>query len=347
MNKLYILLIIIGLIACNSSHTNNQSEGVFICDSDFDFGVIPDSVKLLHHRFVIKNITSDTCYIKRIEKSCGCTNLVLSSNIIPPYDSVHLNMEVDLGSNYSFFERDVSIYTTTYKEPLMIFIRASRRLPKQFISKDFPLKISENIRLSTPYVIFGNIKMGNIKSESVNLLNTSEESINFTASIIDAPPYIDVFYEDELKPNEVGRIIIRIDLSKINNVWGLQKYEMQVKTDDCATTIPMEAIFVEDFKAEKEKPRIFIPISNYTINCSMENKADFHIKNIGKQVLCIRDISISNRIKSMIVSSYDIKPGGETILSIHLNKEQEDIEVGITTNDPIEPYKIIRIFCKY
>ena len=42
-----------------------------------------------------------------------------------------------------------------------------------------------------------------------------------------------------------------------------------------------------------------------------------------------------------------IDAGDEEKLTIFLHPSQkENIELGITTNDPIEPYKILRVNCK-
>lgn len=91
MNRFILILTLIGLVACKHSIYSNQSECVIIENSDFDFGVIPDSVEHLYHRFPITNNTSDTCRITRVEKSCGCTDVKLGSSILPPFSSTFID----------------------------------------------------------------------------------------------------------------------------------------------------------------------------------------------------------------------------------------------------------------
>ena len=290
MNRFILILIFIGLVACKHSTYSNQSECIFIENSDFDFGVIPDSVEQLYHRFSITNNTPDTCRIIRVEKSCGCTDVKLSNSILAPFSSSFIDVKIDLGANYRFFERDIAIYTDFQDEPYIIFVRASRKMPVQVLCHEFPLKISDDLRINTPFLILGNISFGNSKSGFINVLNTSNQTISFSAKIIDAPSFVSVFHENEIGPNEVGRIVVSIDLSKTKDVWGLQKYILQIESGKNELKIPIEAIFVEKFEKSADKPRILMPILNYTIDTSISSEIQFCVKNVGNNILYIRNI---------------------------------------------------------
>lgn len=308
MNRFIFFFIFLGLIACKHSIYNNQSKDIIIKNADFDFGVVPDSVELLHHRFPIVNNTSDTCYITRVEKSCGCTNVKLSNPVIVPFSSVFLDVEINLGSNYSFFERDISIYTNFKKEPYPIFVRASRKMPVQVIRQEFPLKISEKLRINTPFLIMGNINFGGSKLGYINILNTSDKSVSFSAEITEAPSFVSIFHEKKIAPNQVGRIIIIIDLSEIKDIWGLQKYHLLIKSEGKRLIIPIEAIFVEKFIKKVDKPRLLVPVSSYTIDTSINSEVKFLYRNIGKDTLHIRNTKRNGPADFISVGSYQIPP---------------------------------------
>lgn len=347
MNRFILILTLIGLVACKHSIYSNQSECVIIENSDFDFGVIPDSVEHLYHRFPITNNTSDTCRITRVEKSCGCTDVKLGSSILPPFSSTFIDVKINLGTNYSFFERDIAIYTDFQDEPYIIFIRASRKMPIQVLRHEFPLKVSDDLRINTPYLILGNISFGDPKSGFINILNTSDKTVPFSAKIINPPSYVSVFYENEIGPNEVGRIVVLIDLSKIKDVWGLQKYILQIESGKNKLKIPVEAIFVEKFKKNADKPRILIPIPIYTIDTSINSEIKFCVRNVGKNILYIRNIETTGYANCISINSIQILPNSQDTIKVCVGKNQkENIEIGITSNDPLEPYKIVRIFCK-
>lgn len=347
MNRFILILTLMGLIACKHSTYSNQSECVIIEESDFDFGVIPDSVSQLYHRFSIANNTPDTCRITRIEKSCGCTDVKLGNSILAPFSSTFIDVKIDLGANYSFFERDIAIYTDFQDEPYIIFVRASRKMPIQVLRHEFPLKISDDLRINTPYLILGNISFGDSKSGFINILNTSDKNISFSARTIDAPSFVSTFHEKEIGPNEIGRIVVSIDLTEIKNIWGLQKYTLQIESEGNNLKIPIEAIFVEKFLKKVDKPRILIPISNYTVDTSTSSEVNFCVKNVGKDILYIRNIKTNGHANCVSINSDKISPNNQDTIRICLDKNQkENIEIGITSNDPLEPYKIVRIFCE-
>lgn len=347
MNRFILIFILVGLVACKHSTYSNQSEYVIIEDSDFDFGVIPDSIEQLYHRFSITNNTPDTCRITRVEKSCGCTDVKLGNFVLAPFSSTFIDVKIDLGTNYSFFERDIAVYTDFQDEPYIIFVRASRKMPIHVLRHEFPLQVSEDLRINTPYLVLGNISFGSSKSAFINILNTSDKTIPFLAKIIDAPSFISVFHENEIGPNEVGRIIVSIDLSKIKDIWGLQKYTLQIESGENELKIPIEAIFVEKFKKNTDKPRILVPISNYTIDTSISSEIQFCVRNVGKNILYIRNIETSGYTTSVTINSNQIFPNSQDTLRVCVKKNQkENVEIGITSNDPLEPYKIVRIFCR-
>ena len=347
MKKLLYFTILFGLIACRHTNYNNQSEGIVIVDSDFDFGVIPDSIHILTHRFKIDNNTNDTCRILRIEKSCGCTKVKGNTSTIAPHTSAYLDVEVDLGSNYNFFERDINIYTDRFKDPITIFVRASRNMPKQVLSKEFPIKISEKLRINVPYVIMGYISFGHSKSSSINIINTSSENISISAKLIGAPPYADVYCDNELGPNEYGRIVINIDLADIRDIWGLQKFSLRLESGKDNLDIPIEAIFVDNLSSGKERPRLLIPIANYTLDTDKDSVVLFPIENIGQDILHIRNIKAEGNTKLITIGSYELQPNKRDTIKVLLKSRQDNtVVIGISSDDPIEPYKEIRVYCK-
>ena len=352
MNKVAILFsILLGLTACNGiSGDGRQSKKICINASQYelDFGVVPDTVSSLWEQLAIYNESSDTVKITHIDKSCGCTKLELSNTVILPNDSVLFSINVDLGTNYSFFEREVSLYTSQKEEPLTIYVRASRLYPAQVAAREFPFIVSENLRLNTPYLIIGYANLGEVKTAHINILNQSDNDVTYDVRIPDKPSYVSLYQDDIIKAGEVGRITFLIDLSQIDNIWGLQRYNIIVQDRNSGeeATIPVEVIFAEKTnRLDKDAPRIMVPVTHYTINSSTQQKVEFILRNIGKKVLYIRDIQ-KEGTETIVLETNEVKSGTETKLTVRIKPKQTNpIEIGITTNDPTEPYKILRIDC--
>lgn len=353
MRNFWLIILLLWIIsACESS----PERGVLLplkdeacinnLEYELDFGVVPDSISLLQRRLSIVNRSKDTVEIIRVDRSCGCTQLQLSNTVIAPDDSIFLDVKIDLGSSYSFFERDIAIYTNSRDEPFVVYVRALRRLPESSVIRDFPIKISDRLRINIPYVIIGNVVLGEVKSAHINVLNNSDSEVHYIVEMEDKPTYLNVFSENVLGPNSIGRITIMFDLSNAQNIWGLQRYRLRIiehhKCGNSEVEIPIEAIFVDNLTKFADAPRLFVPIPYYSVDTVIK-KIDFSLQNVGKSLLHIRDVQISNTIR-FAISSYEIAPGQEGQLTIFNSSAQKDmIEVGVSTNDPVEPYKILRV----
>ena len=75
------IVLLFGLAAC--THKSSQSTSIVIENSDFDFGVVPDTIQILRHSFKIENKSSDSCHIIKIEK--------MASSDITPFSSIFFN----------------------------------------------------------------------------------------------------------------------------------------------------------------------------------------------------------------------------------------------------------------
>lgn len=130
----------------------------------------------------------------------------------------------------------------------------------------------------------------------------------FSAEITEAPSFVSIFHEKKIAPNQVGRIIIIIDLSEIKDIWGLQKYHLLIKSEGKRLIIPIEAIFVEKFIKKVDKPRLLVPVSSYTIDTSINSEVKFLYRNIGKDTLHIRNTKRNGPADFISVGSYQIPP---------------------------------------
>lgn len=352
MNK-FLFIIFLAMLSCKrySEHCNSIKEvdgtdSLYIENSEYDFGVISDTVTQLSKSFKIINNTRQSQKIKRIETSCGCTNVSISDSIIRPHSYSFIKVNVDISSNYNYFERDISVYFHNHSHPKSIYIRASRELPKHLIKKEFPVKLGDSLRLNIPYLILGNIQHGEAKSGFINIINTSNREVHFVANLDNPNDSIfSVFYDDCIQPSDIGKIIVMADLSNVHSLWGRYKLNLILSSKNKTITIPIEAIFTTPFPKEAEtKPKIMTPIDHYTISDqSRPDNVVFNICNIGNadlRIFCIRTTYNIN----FTLSATTIKPQRSTSLSFNRNDLiNKDIEIEINTNDPSEPLKILRI----
>ena len=329
---------------CNFIDETDYTDTLYIEDSEYDFGVIPDTVTQLSHRFKIVNNTHHSQKIKRIEKSCGCTDVSISDSIIKPLSYSFITINIDISANYNFFERDISVYFINHSHPKSIYVRANRELPKHLIKKEFPIRLGDSLRINIPYLILGNIQHGEAKSGFINILNTSNREMRFTA-VLDSPndSIFSIYYDECIQPADIGKVIVVGDLSKVCNLWGRHKVNLILSSTNNRITIPIESIFTSPlYEASSNKPKIMTPVDHYTVQ-SRGGNVVFKICNLGNDVLRIFSIRTTSNINYKLSTS-TIQPNEYAILSFN-NRDisQNEIEIEVNTNDPSEPLKILRI----
>ena len=348
-NKITLVCTFVILLTLCSGCKKNlaTTKDIYLANNDYDFGIIPDSINKVQHDFYIINNSDDTCRILNIEKSCGCTNITIKRKQIRPHDSLTFNVVLDVGSNYSFIEKEVYIYTNRYEEPLTLYLRATRKVPKVLIKKEFPFKLSKDLRLSAYSALIGYVEHGKEKSFSMNILNSSNE-IRHLSLKSKLPPNIDVIFPSKLLPQEISRIVFSCKVKE--KIWGEISNDC-IFEDENGETAPLKVYYIatENFGKNRNKnPKICIPTTAYSAKV-LNSKKDitFDIVNIGNDTLQIRHIQCSDKnFRVCSKKKYCLK--GDTckiqLENIHSIKSiNKDVIIGVVTNDRTEPYRQLRI----
>ncbi len=349
-NKIAIIIIIAlhSLVywSCREKSATPIANGVYLSENEHDFGIVQDSINEVQSQFFLINNTNDTCEILNVEKSCGCTNINIEDKIIAPHDSVSLIVILDIGSNYSFVERDISIYTNLQEDPLTLYLRAARKVPQIIIKKVFPFKLSENFKMSSNYALLGYVQHGIDKDFSINILNVSESTKHLSLAS-HLPDGFDVILPTEIAPQEITRIVFSCNLN--NNIWGEVSFDCYLKDDDGITQpIRIYAVAVEQFNRKKKThPRINVPVLNYSSRV-LYNKGQvvFKLQNVGDDTLHIRSIKSSEESIGISIKNKSCPPNSSSEIIVRRKNDfqmNDDIVISIITDDIIEPFKQLRI----
>ncbi len=354
MKKRYLFfLCFLSLVSCNYQKKRERSAFVYADSYEYSFGVIPDSIHILRHTFILHNNSTDSLVINNIVTSCGCTKVIKTKDYILPKDTLHLGLEVDIGKTASFFEKDINIYFSEMAAPLTLYVSALREKKEYPVTQFFPCRLSETLRSSSGYVILGYIEHGKIVHSSFNILNTSTKEIELSSVINPEYSFLSISHPKSIKPQQITRVVLTIDASKVSDIWG--ELELDVKIGEKGRelySLPISCIMTDNFQEQSSRPRIFMPVTCYQIDDWPANSERitraFKIRNVGESNLIIRDIKHSIGIKCEIGQTY-IPPGDETVLTVisplKAFSEEPQIMLGISSNDRIEPYKIISLMC--
>lgn len=341
--------IILSIVFFHLGCVNNASQmkdSIYITESEYDFGIVPDSINDVKHCFYIVNNSSDTCKIENIEKSCGCTDIKINSMQINPHDSIMFEVVLNVGSNYSFMERDVNFYFENKEQPLTLYLRATRNVPQFLVKKEFPFKLSDNLSLSGYSALLGYVQQGQEKNVSLNIINTSSEKRHLKLKS-KVPDGFDVIYPSTIQAQEISRIVICCDIKE--KQYGEISFDC-VFEDEGEETKPFKVYVVATEKFTKNhsiSPRLCIPITAYNSSLLNNDVLKYKIINVGNDTLFVRKIQHpSSVIKTTLDKEYCL-PNDTchlVVKKVAPNKNiEDDIIIGITTNDRIEPFRQLRI----
>jgi hypothetical protein len=72
------------------------------------------------------------------------------------------------------------------------------------------------------------------------------------------------------------------------------------------------------------------------------------VANVGEDTLHIRNLKVAKgAAQKLTIGSHSLAYQQKDTISVFLAPDQkEEVIIGISTNDPIEPYKEIRVFCE-
>jgi hypothetical protein len=158
----------------------------------------------------------------------------------------------------------------------------------------------------------------------------------------------DFFVPEELQPNEVSRIVITCDAEDVTEIYGERNCTLRLNDGKNNVSIDVFSIIIDNTKKSKlGNPRIQSLFKKKEISQDCSHLTfKYESKNLGSKELIIKDIQLPDGVISSFRKE-TIKQQETKILEIRVSKRKASqnsfIDIGISSNDPIEPYKLIRL----
>ena len=198
----------------------------------------------------------------------------------------------------------------------------------------------------------GYIEHGKVVSKSINIINTSQTKVHIEGKVDNSPSYLTIYCPEEMAANEISRIIVSYDATGIDDIWGEQEFVLKLKEKGGAVyPITIYSIITECFDSDANcKPKIFMPVTCYQLNPNETNAPfstkKFEIRNIGNGDLIIRDVHTDKGVRYNL-QKRTIKPNENAFIDVSIPhiilEEKQSVNIGLTTNDSMEPYKIFKV----
>ncbi len=347
MKAFNLLFAFVFVVSFSSQIFSQTNEARPVFDSEtHDFGKIEELNGKVEHKFVFSNMGNEPLVITNVNSSCGCTAPSWSKEPIPPGGKGFITAVFQPAGINGIFHKTITVNFTDLS-PVTLHIKGEV-IPKPLGIEDKYRFVLGPIRMKQNNVHFQDIYSDEIKSQTIEIFNTSEESIKITFNEKRAmPPYIKIVCEPEtIQPGKEGYITFTYD-AKAKNDWGYVYDRIYFNfngSNDFNHKINVSAFIKERFSPEMiENPPIFTIIGDKTYDFGKVKQGDkieytFKFKNTGKNDLIIRKTKASCGCTAVTLGNQIIKPGEEGSIKAIFNTSgksgNQNKSITVTTNIP-------------
>ena len=345
-----IIPVILLFCTVNMNLTAQESTS---CDLVFDklvhnFGdfLLSDGKKSC--TFTYTNKGDKPIVIQAIIASCGCTEPKWDKAPLMPGKSGTVTVTYLNDQGPYPFEKTMAVYSTATDQPITLRIKGTVHEKAKSISELFPIAFGP-LRLRTTQYQLGQIAQGEVKTESVEVVNGGKSTIE--VGFIKASKGLSISVSPQkIKSGERGTLTYTLD-TRSHTDWGMTTYTAQPIIDgktQGAALIEVLADIRDNFKNLSREQLADAPI----LLCE-QTSARFASVKLGSKVE--KNFTISNKGKSPILlhkatPSHDytaidypkeIAPGksGTVTLTVDCAKLSGEVVTGATiiTNVPSRP----------
>ncbi len=345
MRKINFLLLIV-LLGITSLFGQTQNAKITFSEESFDFGTVPEEKGTVTHEFSFTNTGAQPLILQNVKASCGCTTPEWTKDPVLPGKKGTIKVTYNPSGRPGPFNKSVTVTSNAENASAVLIIKGTVTPKPRTIEDDYPMQIG-GIRLKTNHLAFVTVYNNQIKTDSVQIINTSKENIKISFNSI--PPHITIkAIPDELKPNQKGNIVVTYDGNK-QKEWGFIMDRVDVLLNgksDPNNRFSISATIEEDFskmtpEQKANAPKANFKTKNYNFGTCNEGEIknyDFELSNDGKSDLIIRKVKASCGCTAVSPDEKIIKPGKSTLIKTSFNTSgkvgKQNKTINVITNDP-------------
>lgn len=300
-----IILILTAIILSISMAVANGPEIQFE-KKTHDFGKINEDDQNVTVAFNFKNVGTSALVIHRATASCGCTTPEYPEQPIQPGASGTIKVTYSTVGRPYAFQKSITIYSNDTKNPTTILIIKGDVLPSVNNPELSYPRNMQGLRLSKSQISMLDAKIGSIKTERIDIINTNSTPVRLTFRKI--PPHIKVSISSSvLNPKETGFITIKYFASQAKD-YGRRddNFYIVINKDIKASQyneINVSAYITEDFTRMTTAEKAAAPVAEFS-----ENRPNFG--KMAQKQKKTQTITLANKGKAplyirKIVPEYD------------------------------------------
>ncbi|WP_066628214.1 DUF1573 domain-containing protein [Labilibacter marinus] len=350
------IVFIFTALICFSAVWAQHSKPAFSFEETLhDFGKVEEAKGKVVYSFNFKNTGSLPLVIHNVRASCGCTSPEWSRQPIAPGAEGFIKATFDPKNRPGVFNKTITVTANTQTPNTVLRITGEVSPKPRTIEDDYP-RVVGPLRFKTTHISFTRIQPKEKKKEEVELINTSDSTINITFDRV--PKHITMeMTPQSIKPGGKAIITASYDAS-VKNDWGFVYDQIFLKMNgktNYKNRISVNANIQEDFaswSSDKKAQAAKISVDNKIFDfgeLKQGNKAShtYNITNTGKSDLIIRKVKASCGCTAIKPAKTVIAPGEETSITAEFNsagkKGRQNKSITVITNDPLASNILLRI----
>lgn len=297
--------------------------GIFHFDTpEWDFGVIEEKDGSVWHSFACVNVSDKAVTITQVSSSCRCVSADYPRRAIGPGEVFEFKAKLDpmgLGGPVSR-----SLTVIAGGEQTTVTLKADIIAVDNGDSCRF--RMSPELRADAREVRFGYVPRGGSLTKLLRVKNVSSQAVNLQEALAPAGKHLDVNCPSALAAGEEADVALTFFAAADAAYGSVEMPLLELKSS---------AIITDDFVEGAPAPVMRLYPSEFKLR---RGRGSVTIFNDGEVELVIRAVEAD--------CGTDIRPG-EVILPGKSKKVTVHTDVAgsifIVTNDPVRPYREIRI----
>ncbi len=320
-----------------------------------NFGTFKEELGIQTVAFNFKNDGTAPLILNNVQASCGCTTPEWTREPVAPGAKGLIKVSYDPRNRPGVFNKTIRVSSNAENADVVLTIQGEVTPRARTVEEDYPTQIGP-LRAKTNYIAFPSIKENQIKKDSTEVINTTDQPV--LLSFKTPPPHLNaVFKPAKLGPKQKGYIVVTFDATKIKT-YGFISHRIYLNVDgqdDYRNSIAVSTTLEEDFSKLSAEDLKNAPVVSYDsesfdfgdIKPGSKNEHVFSLKNAGKKDLIIRDVKSSCGCTA-VSPSKNIVPSGENVpLKVVFDSTgksgRQNKTITVITNDPKNPTTVLRI----
>lgn len=333
-----------------------QSKPKIVFDkTEHNYGSFKESDGIQTATFEFTNAGSGPLILNNVQASCGCTASDWTKQPIAPGGKGNVKLAYNPANRPGAFSKTATV--STNGDPATVILTISGRVEERqkTIAELYPREIGE-LRAQRNFISFPAIKISEIKTEKLELVNDTEKPIS--VGFRQVPPHIKASVEPQTIPAKgKGMLTVTYD-AKAANTYGMASHRIYLSlngSNDYKSSVGITATIEEDFSALSQDELASAPVASFAstsydfgdMKQGDKKEYTFDLVNKGKRDLIIRNVRSSCGCTAVSPSKKIIAPGESAPIKVVFDSTgkmgRQSKTVTVITNDPKNSTTTLRI----